>query len=36
MARLHPNLRLVLELSGDRFRNGRDRHDAWIGLRGMF
>ena len=36
MARLHPNLRLVLELSGDRFRNGRDRHDAWIGIRGLF
>ena len=36
MARLHPNVRLVLELSGDRFPNSRDRHDAWIGLRGVF
>jgi hypothetical protein len=36
MASLHRNLRLVFNLSGDRFRNGRDRHHTWIGLRGVF
>jgi hypothetical protein len=36
MARVHRNVRLILDLTGDRLRNGHDRHDAWIGVRGVF
>lgn len=36
MARIHSHVRLVINLSGDRFRGGRTRHDAWLGIRAVF
>jgi hypothetical protein len=32
---LLPNLRVILDIAGERFTRGRTRHDAWIGLRGI-
>ncbi|MGH7500374.1 MAG: capsule assembly Wzi family protein [Longimicrobiales bacterium] len=30
-----PHLRIILDLAGERFENGRTRHNAWIGLRAI-